>query len=131
MSITKYWRDGRRAEMRIVMAQKIQVLLVDDIDGGKADETVSFGLDGTAYEIDLSAKNATRLRDAFATYIGSARRVPRGGSRIPSYPRPRGTARADREQTQAIRDWARNNGHAVSDRGRIPASIIEAYNAAN
>jgi hypothetical protein len=112
------------------MAQKIQVLLVDDIDGGTADETVAFALDGTSYEIDLSAKNASKLRDALASYVGHARRVHRGG-RVQTHTRTRGPARADREQTQAIRDWARTNGHAVSDRGRIPASIIEAYNAAN
>ncbi|HEX2905089.1 MAG TPA: Lsr2 family protein [Jatrophihabitans sp.] len=114
------------------MAQKIQVLLVDDLDGGTATETVSFALDGSGYEIDLSAENANTLREALAPYIGHARRAARGGARTGSPNRPaRGNARIDREQTQAVREWARNNGHKVSERGRIPSSILEAYNAAN
>jgi hypothetical protein len=113
------------------MAQKIQVLLVDDIDGGTASETVSFGLDGSGYEIDLSADNAAKLRDALALYLGNARR---SSTRGPARPGPinksvRTSARVDREQTQAIREWARKNGHKVSERGRIPAAIVEAYNA--
>jgi hypothetical protein len=114
------------------VAQKIQVLLVDDLDGGTADETVSFGLDGSTYEIDLSSGNASKLRDVLAPYVGHARRGSRGPGRSSAVVRPgRGGARADREQTQAIREWARNNGHKVSERGRIPASIVEAYNSAN
>lgn len=115
------------------MAQKIQVLLVDDLDGGDATETVAFSLDGAAYEIDLSEANANRLRDALAPFVGHARRSGRGPGRpAPAATRPvRGAARSDREQTQAIREWARNNGHQISERGRIPASIVEAYNAAN
>jgi hypothetical protein len=113
------------------MAQKIQVLLVDDLDGSDAEETVAFAVDGTSYEIDLSSSNAAKLRDAFAPYVGHARRAARGLGRGSGPRGGRGTARADREQTQAIREWARNNGHQVSDRGRVPATIIEAYNAAN
>ncbi|MDT4913115.1 MAG: hypothetical protein QOC66_2243 [Pseudonocardiales bacterium] len=112
------------------MAQKTIVQLIDDIDQGAAEETVSFGLDGTNYEIDLSAKNAAKLRDSLATYVANARRSSRsagrpggGGSR-----RGRG-ARGDREQTQAIREWARKNGHKVGEKGRIPAHILEAYNS--
>jgi hypothetical protein len=112
------------------MAQKIQVLLIDDMDGSDAEETVSFALDGAGYEIDLTSANAARLRDALAPWIGHARRA--GHSRPGSGPgrQNRGAARVDREQTQAIREWARSNGHPVSDRGRIPAAVVEAYHAA-
>jgi hypothetical protein len=108
------------------MAQKVQVLLVDDIDEGKADETVQFGLDGVSYEIDLSSKNAAKLRDALAGYVGAARRV---GSRTG---RRRGRARsAGNGSAREVREWARANGHKVSDRGRVPAEVIEAYRAAH
>jgi Lsr2 len=111
------------------MAQKTIVQLIDDIDQGAAEETVGFGLDGTNYEIDLSAKNAAKLRDSLAIYVANARRSSRSGGR-PSgggSRRSRG-ARGDREQTQAIREWARKNGHKVGEKGRIPAHILEAYN---
>ena len=112
------------------MAKKVQVTLVDDIDGSEAVETVGFALDGTSYEIDLSKSNAKKLRDALSTYVASARRAGRvrasGGGRS-----GRASARADREQIQAVREWARRNGHKVSDRGRVPASVLEAYNAAH
>ncbi|HEV7823355.1 MAG TPA: Lsr2 family protein [Mycobacteriales bacterium] len=111
------------------MAQKVQVILVDDIDGGEATETVSFGLDGTSYEIDLSADNAATLRDSLAQWVGSARKAGRSSSRPAS--RGRSSAAADREQTQAIRAWARKQGHKVNDRGRIPADIVAAYNASS
>ncbi|MGI8666908.1 MAG: histone-like nucleoid-structuring protein Lsr2 [Jatrophihabitans sp.] len=114
------------------MAQKIQVLLVDDLDGGTATETVSFGLDGSGYEIDLSSDNANKLREVLAPFVGHARRASRGSTRPGTASRPgRSGARIDREQTQAIREWARKNGHKVSERGRIPGSIVEAYNSAN
>lgn len=109
------------------MAQRTQTVLIDDVDGSAADETVSFAIDGSNYEIELSDKNAAKLRDVLATYIAHGRRAGRT-------PKPAGrpaatTARADREQTQAIREWARSNGHEVSDRGRIPAAVLDAYNA--
>ncbi|MBB5153947.1 histone-like nucleoid-structuring protein Lsr2 [Saccharopolyspora phatthalungensis] len=117
------------------MAQKVTVTLVDDLDGGQADETVEFGLDGVSYQIDLSADNAGELRDALANYVSSARRA--GGRKKPG-PRPGAAARsgggstsADREQNQAIREWARKRGLKVSDRGRIPADIVEQYHQAN
>jgi hypothetical protein len=112
------------------VAQKVQVILVDDIDGGEAIETVSFGLDGTSYEIDLSAGNAAELRDSLAKWVGSARKAGRAGS-ARSSSRGRSSAAADREQTQAIRAWARKQGHKVNDRGRIPADIVAAYNSSN
>ncbi|GAA3794721.1 histone-like nucleoid-structuring protein Lsr2 [Cellulomonas soli] len=110
------------------MAQKVQVLLVDDIDGGAADETVSFALDGITYEIDLTDEHATALRDAFAQWVGHARRVGgRAGARGASARAKRGTA-AD---SQAIREWAKENGHHVSERGRISATIKALYEAAH
>jgi hypothetical protein len=116
------------------MARKVQVILSDDLDENlPADETVSFSLDGTSYEIDLSEKNAEEMRDAFSRYVQAARKVGRGGGRPSGGGRSRATGggRMDREQAGAIRDWARKNGHAVSDRGRIPASVVEAYEAAH
>lgn len=109
------------------MAQKHIVQLVDDINGVEADETVSFALDGARYEIDLSAENAAKLRETLAMYIDNARKASRTTMRPAGAPR-RGT-RADREQTAAIRRWARNNGHSIGDKGRIPIHIVEAYHA--
>jgi hypothetical protein len=105
------------------MAQQVNSVLVDDIDGAPAEETVSFALDGKDYEIDLSAKNAAKLRDAFAPYIGHARKAAgrrRGGARAASGPSP-----AD------IRAWARDNGFNVPDRGRVSSEVREAYAAAH
>lgn len=116
------------------MAQKVTVTLVDDLDGGQASETVEFALDGVSYQIDLSNDNATELRESLAHYVTSARRA--GGRKKPG-PRPgaarvtAGATSADREQNQAIRDWARKRGLKVSDRGRIPADIVEQYHQAN
>jgi Lsr2 len=114
------------------MGQKVVVELVDDLDGTVSDDitTVSFGLDGVSYEIDLTEDNASKLRDAFAEYVASARRT---GGRL-----KRGTAPAkaaarpatDREQTRAIRDWARENGYELAERGRIPSHVIAAYEEA-
>lgn len=113
------------------MAQKVQVLLVDDLDGGEASETVSFALDGSSYEIDLSGDNAAKLREVFASYVGRARRSGRSGS---AGPRQRRTSSAPRQATSdngAVRAWAKENGHAVSGRGRISTEIREAYDKAN
>lgn len=110
------------------MAQKVQVILVDDVDGGEAEETVSFALDGTAYLIDLSADNAKKLRDAIAPYVAAARKDKPGARAGARTGRGRGSTSMDREQAAAIRDWARKQGLKVSDRGRIPASIVEQYN---
>lgn len=114
------------------MAQRTVVTLIDDLDEGNADETVVFGIDGSSYEIDLSAKHAAALRDSLAKYVANARR---GGAR-PGRPAGSGRrggrpARGDREQTQAIREWARNHDYKVGEKGRIPAHIVEAYNAQN
>ena len=111
------------------MAQKVTVLLVDDIDGGSADETVSFSLDGVSYEIDLSTKNAKTFRDALAQYVGQARRV---GGRSSGGRAARGARRGGGDnRTAEIREWARKNGHKVNERGRIPAAVVEAYDKAH
>ncbi len=113
------------------MAKKVTVTLVDDFDGeGPADETVEFSIDGVTYEIDLSNKNAKKLRDEFKQWMDAGRRV--GGRRRgrPGAPVRAGRGSIDREQSAAIRDWARRNGHKVSTRGRIPAEVIEAFHAA-
>jgi hypothetical protein len=114
------------------VAQKVTVQLVDDVDGSVAESTVEFGLDGVNYTIDLSSENAGQLRDALASYVASARRT--GGRKRPSG-KPGKTggsapSTADRERNQAIREWAREQGMQVSDRGRIPSEIVEAYDKA-
>lgn len=109
------------------MAQKVQVILVDDLDGGQADETVQFGLDGTSFEVDLSAQNAQKMRDAFAPYLAEARRV---GTRGSGRKRATRITRVDSD-AGAMRAWARSNGYEVSDRGRVPATVVQAYRAAH
>lgn len=106
------------------MAQRVHIVLEDDIDGGDATETVLFGVDGITYEIDLSDKNAAKLRDSLAKYVASARRTTPRARRAAR----RGTAGAS---TAQVRDWARTNGYVVSDRGRISAEVRSAYEAAN
>ena len=107
-----------------VMAQKITVELQDDLDGGPADETVRFGVDGAEYEIDLSKKNAAAFRRTLAPFIDHARKAGRGQRR-----RPARTA-ASRDRSGSIRAWAKQAGVAVSARGRVPASVVELYEAA-
>ncbi|MDT7704626.1 MAG: hypothetical protein QOG20_233 [Pseudonocardiales bacterium] len=108
------------------MAQITEVKLVDDLDGGKAAESIAFSIDGKSYEIDLSEKNAAELRDVFAPFIGGARRAG-GGPAVSTRRKAPARAARPREETAAIRDWANANGHEVSTRGRIPSSVIEAY----
>ena len=109
------------------MAQKVQVILVDDIDGGAATETVAFALDGVSYEIDLSAKNAAKLRDTFASYVGSARKV--GAGRRSG--RRSGRRASGDNRNAEIRAWARSKNIKVSERGRLPADVIAKYDAAH
>lgn len=113
------------------MAQKTVVSLIDDLDASEADETVRFGLDGAQYEIDLSEKNATTLRESLAPFVASARRV--GGRASSSRKAGRATARRSggTDRTADIREWARANGYQVSDRGRIASNIVQAYDAAH
>ena len=111
------------------MAQKVHIVLVDDLDGSEATESVSFGLDGTSYEIDLNDANAARLRDALAEFVGHARKVgsaSRRGRRSSS-----SAAAAGGPSAREIRDWARSNGYDVPDRGRVSAEVREAFDAAH
>ena len=108
------------------MAQKVNIVLVDDIDGTDATETVSFGLDGTSYEIDLNDSNAAALRDALAGYVGHARKVSSTRGR-----KTRAVTSSSGPSARELRDWARSNGYEVSDRGRVPTEVREAFDAAH
>jgi hypothetical protein len=117
--------------------RQTRVELIDDRDGSAADETVDFGLDGIAYQIDLSAKNASELRELLLPYTSAARKTGRGAiirSRVAggAGTRPARPARstADRERLTAIRQWGQANGYTISDRGRIPQEVIAAFDAA-
>ena len=119
------------------MAQKVQVTLVDDLDGGSADETLTFGLDGVSYEIDLSKSNAKKFRDSLGSYVGAARRVGgrAGGGRV-GRPRGRVAARGraaggGQAATSDVRAWAKSKGIKVSERGRISADVVAKYEAAH
>jgi hypothetical protein len=106
------------------MAQKVTVALEDDLTGGPAAETLRFALDGTAYEIDLNAKNGTAFRKQLAPYMEHARKTGRAPARRA------GRAASSRQRSGDIRAWAKEQGLAVSDRGRIPAGVAEQYHAA-
>jgi hypothetical protein len=107
------------------MAQKVKIILVDDLDEGSADETVRFGLDGVSYEMDLSSANAAKLRDALGPFVAKARKTSTGRA-------TRSRVATGRNQDSAqIRQWARENGYTVNSRGRIQAEIQEAYQKAN
>jgi hypothetical protein len=115
------------------MAKQVITSLIDDIDGKPASQTIEFGLDGVSYSIDLSDRNADKLRAVLHPYIDAGTRVGRvagGGGRRPG-PRGGQPARASRDQTAAIREWAAKAGHEISNRGRIPARIVEAYEEAH
>src|SRR5690349_52382 len=107
------------------MAQKVQTLFIDDLDGSEAEDTVKFGLDGTEYEIDLNAKHAQQLRDVLARYVAAARRT---GARQPA--RSRRKAAASAPNSTAVREWAKTQGIDVKDRGRIPAELVVKFQAA-
>jgi Lsr2 len=111
------------------MAQKVQVILVDDLDGGEAEESVSFSLDGVTYEIDLSSANAEALRDAIAPWVGHARRISGRAGR--GRPVGRGRGVAAKADLGEVRSWARDNGFQVSDRGRVSAEVMSAYDGAH
>src|SRR5512146_3568410 len=105
------------------MAQRIQTLFIDDLDGSEAAGTVRFGLDGTEYEIDLSTAHGEQLRNALEQYIrharrtGTARRAPR-------------SRRENSVDTAKVREWAKERGIEIKDRGRVPATVVERYQAA-
>ncbi len=116
------------------MAQRVNIVLVDDIDGSDATQTVAFGLDGASYEIDLNDDNAAALREALAPYVGHGRKVGRGGGGGAKRGGGRAAAAASSgtgASAKEIREWARDNGHAVPERGRVPADVREAYDAAH
>jgi nucleoid-associated protein Lsr2 len=104
------------------MAQRVEVVLEDDIDGGRAGETVRFGYDGNSYEIDLSRENAQALRKTLGKYIKHARKASA----------PSRSARSDRNRVDnsAVRAWAKSHGLEINERGRIPASVMKEYRAA-
>ncbi len=106
------------------MARKTAIITEDDLDGGPADETLRFGFGGVDYEIDLNSKNARTFRERLAPFVGHARRSGIGSRR-----RPKRTASA-RQRSRAIRAWARDQGIEVSQRGRLPASVVEQYKSA-
>lgn len=116
------------------MVQKVQTILEDDLDGGPADETVTFSLDGVTYEIDLTSAHAKELRDAFAVYVGNARHPV-----VPRQPTPIRRQRAFSDgrsgggdiRSPEIRTWARANGYQVNERGRLPKGVVEAYDMAH
>ena len=110
--------------VEVEVAQRVIVTLEDDLDGGPADETLRFAFGGAEYEIDLTAKNAKAFRKALAPFIEHARKAGRSQSRRPSRPA------ASRQRSGDIRAWAKDHGIAVSERGRIPASVMEQYQAA-
>lgn len=120
------------------MATQTTTTLIDDIDGSDATDTYVFGLDGTWYEIDLNEKNAQKLNDALSVFVAAGRRGE-AGRRSPRAPRnraakpgrPAGRMAPDREQTTAIRTWARSQGLTVSDRGRLSQSIIDQFESAH
>jgi hypothetical protein len=111
------------------MAQRVQTLLIDDLDGGEAEGTIRFGLDGAEYEIDLSAGHADALRRALAPYVSAARRAPGAAARRPGRGGRR-AAGAGAADPVAVREWAKSQGIEVKDRGRVPAELVVKFNAA-
>jgi len=112
---------------RAFVAQKIQTLFIDDLDGSAAEGTVRFALDGTEYEIDLNAGHARELRDALARYVGAARRVA-AAARRPGRGARRGPGSG--LNTTEVREWAMAQGIEVKDRGRVPAELVARFKAA-
>ncbi|MCP2166423.1 histone-like nucleoid-structuring protein Lsr2 [Goodfellowiella coeruleoviolacea] len=116
------------------MAQQTVVELIDDLDGGQAEETVGFAIDGVEYSIDLSRENAEKLRGILSEYVDHARRVggrkqQRKAAKTPV--KASGNGSGDKAYNQAVRDWARSQGHAISDRGRIPQNLMMQFKEAN
>lgn len=111
------------------MARKVITVLTDDLDGGKADRTVEFGLDGVTYTIDLSEENAGILRKVLDPYITAGSRIGRSTTegRTGRRTERTGSSTMDRHQNRAVREWAARNGYEISDRGRIPVSVVQAY----
>lgn len=112
------------------MAQKIQTLFIDDIDGGAAEGTVRFALDGTEYEIDLNAKHSEELRSAIGKYVTHARKVGGGARRAGRTAGRTSRGAGSAFNTTEIRTWAREQGYDIKDRGRVPADLVAKYQAA-
>ena len=112
------------------MAQKITTLFIDDIDGGAAEGTVRFALDGTDYEIDLNAKHSEELRSALGRYVSHARKVGGASRRTGRAAGRAGRGSGSSVNTTEIRNWARENGYDIKDRGRVPADLVAKYQAA-
>ena len=108
------------------MAQKVQITLIDDLDGSEAIETVAFALDGQSFEIDLSARNATKRRAGLAAYVGAARQGAKTAAAGTARKRPS----RDRARTADVRAWAKEHGHQIKDRGRVPADVVAEYERA-
>ncbi len=109
------------------MAQRVITTLIDDLDGGEAEETLTFALDGKTYEIDLSTKNGQKLRDLLDPYIKAGRKT--GGRTTISRPKDAKTGNTG-PSTSDIRAWAKDNGYSVNERGRVPANVREAFEKA-
>ena len=113
------------------MAQEVLVTLTDDLDGSNADETIMFALDGATYEIDLNAKNAAALRKALDKYVAAARSANRSPGARRSRTTTRRSARGPDTDPKAVRAWAHEHGIEISNRGRIPADILDQYRTAS
>jgi len=122
-----YAQVPNKQENGAAMAQKVQTLFIDDLDGSEADGTVRFGLDGTDYEIDLNTKHAQDLRDALARYLSASRRVGGGTRRPASSGR---SAPSNGLDSTEVREWAKTQGIDVKDRGRVPAELVVKFKAA-
>ncbi|TMR22475.1 Lsr2 family protein [Nonomuraea turkmeniaca] len=109
------------------MAKQIREILIDDIDGGEADETVSFAIDGATYEIDLASDKAKKLREVLTPFVKHARR----SSGVQIRRRRTGTTAVSRQRSREIRDWAKEHNIPVSERGRIAATVVEQFEAAS
>jgi hypothetical protein len=113
------------------MAQRVNIILTDDLDGTEATETVNFGLDGYTYEIDLNDKNAKALRKALDKFVGHGRKVRDTSRRVSRSASASSTASTRDYNPAEVREWATANGHTVPARGRIPATVLDAYRAAH
>jgi len=115
------------------MAQKTQIIMTDDLDGSEATQTVTFAFQGTSYEIDLNDEHASSIEESFAEWITNARKTTGGRSTSTPARSSSGGGRASsgpkRTDLDAVRAWARENGHEVSDRGRVSNKVLEAYDA--
>jgi hypothetical protein len=114
--------------MERAMAQKVQTLFIDDLDGSEAEGSVQFGLDGTDYEIDLNSQHADELRAALGRYVAAARRVSGTGRPVASRGGRRGAA--SDVDTKDVRKWAKDQGIELKDRGRVPTSVVARFRAA-